>query len=231
MMPAMSIETESGVRMVPLSWMPMFSTVWAKVDTNIMAQTRPNMDIIMPRFSERTSPFMISGMSRIGSFVRFSNQYSRMPSNTAAREQREHGDVRQRQAFQPVEAQHERGQPSRQQCRPHDVDVMLRFPVAFPERQRQQNGDDADGEVDVEDRSPAEVLDEEAADVGPDDHGERAHGHHRAHGLAQLARWRSAAHRGQRGRHDDAAADGLYAPEGDQRIDIPREAAQERAQR
>ena len=44
-MPAMSIgDRERRQDRKPPSWMPMFSAVWANVDTYIMAQTRPKME-------------------------------------------------------------------------------------------------------------------------------------------------------------------------------------------
>ena len=65
-----------------MPWTPICNTVWANVDTNIIAHIIPKKTIMMARFNDSTSPLSRTFMSSIGSGVRVSYQYRNKPSTS-----------------------------------------------------------------------------------------------------------------------------------------------------
>jgi hypothetical protein len=95
--------------------------------------------------------------------------------------------------------------------------------------QPHEDADDADRHVDVEDPAPRQVVDDQAADHRSEhrshEHGHADDAHHAADALG-------AGRLGQQDhadRHDHAAADALHDAEGDQRGQVPGQAAEDRA--
>ena len=113
--------------------------------------------------------------------------------------------------------QHDRRQADRQQQRPEPVDDV---PGALPAA-GQGDGQDAEGgqaerQVDVEDRAPADVRREEAADERPEDRRDAEDGAEEPGVLAALARRDDVPDRRLRGHHEPAAAEALHRAEGDE---------------
>ena len=75
---------------------------------------------------------------------------------------------------------------------------------------------DADGQVDVEDPAPGELVDEEAAEQRPGDRGDGEHGADQAHVAAALPRRDDVGDDRLRADHQAAGADALQGAEGDQ---------------
>ena len=92
-------------------------------------------------------------------------------------------------------------------------------------RQREQT----DGQVDVEDPAPGDVVDEEPADQWPDHSGDAEDGTEVSLVAAAVARCDDVADRSRRGHHQPAAAETLQRAKRDQRRHVPREPAQHRA--
>ncbi len=81
---------------------------------------------------------------------------------------------------------------------------------------RHHQGQRPDGDVDVEDPPPAQIVDEHPADQRTDDRGHPEHGHEEAHVTAALPRGDHVAHDGLGPDHQAASAEALHGPEGDQ---------------
>ena len=77
-------------------------------------------------------------------------------------------------------------------------------------------GDGPDGDVDVEDPAPAQVVDEHAADQRPDHRGDPEHGHEQPHVAAALPGRDHVAEDGHGPDHQAAAAEPLHGTEDDQ---------------
>ena len=87
----------------------------------------------------------------------------------------------------------------------------------------------ADGQVDVEDPAPGEVVDEEAAEQRAGDRRDREDGADQAHVAAALARRDDVGDDRLRADHESAGADSLQRPEADQLPHRLREAGEHRA--
>ena len=93
------------------------------------------------------------------------------------------------------------------------------------------DGHDPDGHVDEEDPRPVAVGDEHAAERGADRGGRRTERSPDAHGRALLAPRERAQHDRQRDGEQRRAAQPLPGAEGDQPLDVRRQAAEQREQR
>ena len=93
-------------------------------------------------------------------------------------------------------------------------------------RQRGDHGDDADRDVDEEDRLPADVLDEQAAERGAEDGGEDDRDADRAHHARHVARAGGLDERDLADRDQQAAGEALQDARGDERLEVPGEPAE-----
>jgi hypothetical protein len=129
----------------------------------------------------------------------------------------------------PHEGEQEGGDAGHEQHGARVVDAVLTSSEGQTQhRGRDDERDDADGDVDVEDPPPAEVVDEEAAEQGP---GDRRDGEHCAE-VARIApsfpRGDDVADDGEGHRHQPTGADALEAAEGDELPHVLRNPAEHR---
>ena len=132
----------------------------------------------------------------------------------------------------PAEAgeEHDRREGARQERHPNVVDPVVRASRRHAQdRGDHDEGDDAERQVDVEDPGPGEMVDEEAADQGPDDGRDAEHRSHQAAVAPALARRNDVADDRLRRDHERAAAEPLDRAKGDQLGHAVRQAAQARA--
>ena len=109
-----------------------------------------------------------------------------------------------------------------------DVEVARR-PRVLDRRQQpadEEQRDEADGDVDVEDPVPADVLGQEAADERADDEGDAEDGAEQALVLAALGRREQVADDGERDREERTGADALDAAEQDELRHVLAQAGQ-----
>ena len=93
---------------------------------------------------------------------------------------------------------------------------LIRVSAAGESHRRDHQGDQTDGDVDVEDPPPRGVLHEQTADQRTDDRRDAEHGHEQAHVPATLAWRHHVAQDGLRPDHEAAPAQALEEPEEDQ---------------
>ena len=134
------------------------------------------------------------------------------------REQRDHPGGAPAPRVALHEREHERRKPEREACDSGNVDLPDRGLVARLARGEQRHPDrcDRDGDVEDEDRLPADVLDEQAAQDRPD---RQRHGRHpgpRADRTATLVHVERVGDDRQGRRHHEARPDALHGAKRDQ---------------
>ena len=102
----------------------------------------------------------------------------------------------------------------------------LRGGVVRQQAEGGDRGDDADRDVDEEDRLPGDVLDEQAAERGAEDGGEDDRHADDAHHARHVARAGGLDERDLADRDEQATREALEHARGDERLEVPREPAQ-----
>ena len=120
------------------------------------------------------------------------------------------------------QSQKEKGQKDGDGDEPGEIERPDPLGSILPlDQDRRRDADDADGDVDVEDRVPGEMVDQVSADHRPEGDGGRRGDGPEAQGQAALLDREFPGHDGHPDRHQEARSRALDDAEKDQAVEVP----------